>query len=99
MLNSLKWSNLEEREKRHLLIMMFTVFNNNCPTHLQEYFHRTSEVHNYNLRGSNYDFLLPLPKTNFLKRSFSYRGANAWNQQSNELREIRDLASFNRAIS
>ena len=69
MLNSLEWSNLEETEKRHLLITMFKVFNNNCPTFLQEHFHRTSEVHNYNLRGSNYDFQLPLPKTNFLKRS------------------------------
>ena len=100
MLNSLEWSNLEEREKRYLLIMMFKVFNNNCPTYLQDYFHRTPEVHNYNnLRGSNYDFQLPLPKTNFLKRSFSYQGANAWNQQSNQIREIRDLASFKRAIS
>ena len=99
VLNSLEWSNLEEREKRHLLITMFKVFNNNCPTYLQEYFHRTSEVHNYNLRGSNYDFQLPLPKTNFLKRSFSYRGANAWNQLSNQIREIRDLASFKCAIS
>ena len=99
VLNSPAWTNLEEREKRHLLIAMFKVFNNNCPTYLQEYFHRTSEVHNYNLRGSNYDFQIPLPKMNFLKRSFSYRGANAWNQLSNQIREIRDLASFKRAIS
>ena len=28
VLNSLKWSNLEERGKRHLLIMMFKVLNN-----------------------------------------------------------------------
>ena len=27
VLNSLKWSNLEERGKRHLLIMMFKVLN------------------------------------------------------------------------
>ena len=78
---------------------MFQVFNNNCPTYLQEHFHRTSGVYNYNLRASNYDLQLPLPKTNFLKRSFSYRGAMTWNQLSNQIREIRDLASFNRAIS
>ena len=78
---------------------MFKVFNNNCPTYLQEYFHRTPEVHNYNLRGSNYDFQLPPPKTNFLERSFSYQGANAWNQLSNQIHEIRDLASFKRVIS
>ena len=40
-----------------------------------------------------------LPKTNFLKRSFSYRGAMAWNQLSNETREMGDLTSFKLAIS
>ena len=55
---------------------MFKVFNTNCPTYFRERFHRTSEIHDYNLRGSNYDLQLPLPiKTNFLKRSFSYRDA------------------------
>ena len=93
VLNSLEWSNLEEREKRHLFITMLKVSNNNCPTYFQEHCHRTSEVHNYNLRGSNYDLQLQLPKTNFLKRSFSYyRGVMAWNQLSNQIREIRDLA-------
>ena len=65
---------------------MFKVFDNMCPTYLQEHFHRTSEVHKYNFRGSNYDFQsVPLPKTNFLERPFSYRGAMAWNQLSNQI--------------
>ena len=78
---------------------MFKVFNNNCPTYLRERFHRTAEIHDYNLRGSNYDFQLPLPITNSLKRSFSYWGAMAWNQLSNQAREIGDLTSFELAIS
>ena len=78
---------------------MFKIFNNDCPTYLRERFHRTSEIHDYNLRGSNYDLQLPLPKTNFLKRSFSYRGAMAWNQLSNETREMGNLTSFKLAIS
>ena len=80
-------------------VTMFKIFNNDCPTYLRERFHRTSEIHDYNLRGSNYDLQLPLPKTNFLKRSFSYRGAMAWNQLSNETREMGDLTSFKLAIS
>ena len=100
VLNSLGWSNLEERRKRHLLVAMFKIFNNGCLTYLREQFHRTSEIHDYKyLRGSNYDLQLPLPKTNFLKRSFSYRGAMAWNQLSNETREMGDLTSFKLAIS
>ena len=70
---------------------MFKVFNNNCPTYLRERFHRTSEVHKYNLRGIlNYDLQLLLPNTNFLQRSFSYRGTMAWNQPSNQTRDIED---------
>ena len=52
-LNTSEWSNLEERRKRHLLVTMFKMFNNDCPTYLREQFHRTSEIHDYNLRGSN----------------------------------------------
>ena len=70
VLNSVEWSNLEERAKRHLFSYdQFKVFNNNCLTLFRNGF---IEVHNYNLRGSNYDLQLPLPKTNFLNRSFSY---------------------------
>ena len=53
VLNSLELSNLEERRKRHLLVTMFKIFNNNCPTYLRDRFHRTSEIHDYNLRDSN----------------------------------------------
>ena len=95
VLNSLEWSNLEERGKRHLLVTMFKVFNYNCPTYLRERFHRTSEVHNLNMRGSHYNLQLPLPKTNYVKRSFSYRGAMAWNQLSNQTLEIEDLTTSN----
>ena len=38
-------------------------------------------------------------KTNFLKRAFSYQGAMAWNQLSNQTRGIEDLTSFKLAIS
>ena len=45
---------------------------------------------------SNYHYL---SKTNFLKRSFSYRGVMARNQLSNETREMGDLTSVKLAIS
>ena len=53
VLNSLEWSNLEERRKRHLLVKMFQV-----------------------------------------SIIISYRGAMAWNQLSNQTREIGDLIFY-----
>ena len=50
------------------------------------------------LQRRNY-YVVSLHKTNFLKRSFSYQGAMAWNQLSNETREMEDLTSFKLAIS
>ena len=46
VLNSLEWSDLEERRKRHLLVTMFKVFNK-LPSGVV---HSTSEIHNYNLK-------------------------------------------------
>ena len=51
------------------------------------------------LKFTNYDLQLPLPTTNFLKRSFSYRGAMVWNQLLNQTRGIEDLTSIKLAIS
>ena len=75
-LDSLKWCNLEERRKKHLLIMC-KVINNTCLNYLQKRLPGTSEVYNNNLRSSNYDLQLPPLKTNFPKCSFSYQGAMA----------------------
>ena len=38
VLNSLEWSNLEERRKRYLLVTIFKIFNNNCPTYIRSGF-------------------------------------------------------------
>ena len=79
--------------KNALEIMSLTAYaseTNNRPTYLREQFHRTSEIPDYDLRGSNYNLQIPLPKTNFLKRSFSYRGAMAWNYGTNcQIKHVR----------
>ena len=99
LLINLEWPNLSERQKLHLKIMMFKVFHKCSPAYLQDLFHMTSEVHSYNLRGTRFDLQLPKPKTNFLKRSFSYRGAKTWNDLSNDTRELGSLSTFKNAIS
>ena len=38
-------------------------FEKRAPEYLTELFRLTSEVHNYNLRGSKFDMQLPKPKT------------------------------------
>jgi hypothetical protein len=51
-----------------------------APSSLSNTFHKTNEVHDeHQTRQAKHDFLPPKPKTNYLKKAFSYRGAVAWN--------------------
>jgi len=79
---------LYDRQTMQMNIMMYKVYHAIVPEYLTELFlsRLTSEVHNYNFRGSKFDRNLPKPKTNSLKRSFAYRGATAWNGLPNHVR-------------
>ena len=70
---------------------MYKVYHAAVPEYLTELFRLTSEVHNYNLRGSKFDMQLHKPNRNLLKRTFAYRGVIAWNELPNH---VRDLNSF-----
>ena len=48
----------------------------------------------YNLRSFENKLAVPLPRTNFLKNSFSYNGAVIWNSLSPKLRHAKSLQSF-----
>ena len=41
----------------------------------------------YNLRSNNNNYDLGKPKTNYMKKSFSYSAASLWNGLSNEAKE------------
>ena len=66
------------------------------PEYLTELFRLTSELHNYNLRGSKFDLQLPKPETNSLKRIFAYLGAivGAWNELPNRVRDLETLNMY-----
>ena len=42
---------------------------------------------NYDLRNSVHKLALPKPRTEYIKRSFSYSGAALWNSLPRDLRE------------
>ena len=72
--------------------MTFKALTNRLPDYVQNFF-KTSENCNYSLRSNNIKLSLPKPKTNFLKRSLSYRAAQGWNELSDEItKNIQDLS-------
>ena len=68
------WIPIEDTLKNRETTLTFKALTNRLPDYVQNFF-KKSENCNYSLRSNNIKLSLPKPKTNFLKRSFSYRAA------------------------
>ena len=68
--------------------MVYKSFNRLAPDYLKSMFTDQSST---SCEGK---LALPLPRTNFLKKSFSYSGAVLWNSLPTNLRQAQTLASF-----
>ena len=77
--------------------MMFKSLNGLAPVYLHELFSERRTV--YDLRDSFRKLNLTKPRTNYLKRSFSYRGALPWNPLPESIRAIRSIGRFKMEIN
>ncbi len=81
VLCKLDWNNLEERCNSQTISYVNKALHKNCPQGICEMF-QISYNDNHNLRSNNLMLRLANPKTNALKKSFSYAVANILNSQS-----------------
>ena len=56
-------------------------------------------IKGYHLRDVSSGLYLPKPRTNSMKNSFMYDGANIWNSIPKEIRESKSLSSFRNKIA
>ncbi len=97
-LDELKWKPLNERRTHFVASLMYKITHELAPKRLIDLFQGTPSSYYYNMRGSSTKLFLPKPKTEYLKKSLSYRGANLWNSLPDEARNKHSLASFNSYI-
>ena len=76
--------------------MMYKTMNGLTPEYLQRLF--AQSYSNYNLRNSEGKLALPKPRTNYLKRSFSYSGATLWNNLPDSLKNVGSVDQFKRNL-
>ena len=77
------WVTLEERRKWNKSILMYRILNNYTTSNLKNLFTRNSALQgDYNLRNRFTDLALPIPRREFLKKSFKYM--KLWNSLSLE---------------
>ena len=90
-LNTLHWYNIKERYEFHLATAMYKIINGHTPSYLCNRFHvKTS---GYELRGHK-RLTIPIPKTEFKKRSISYSGATLWNSMTDDLKTACNISQF-----
>ena len=93
----LGWDSLYTRRKKHKAKLMFKTLNKQAPEYLQDLFKPFST--GYNLRDKANKLALPKPRSDFLKRSFCYRGAQFWNSLPHDARAARSFSHFKRLIN
>ena len=85
----LNWKRLDTHRKIQVTTMVYKSIHGLAPDYLGSLFTKYDPP--YNLRSS--ENKLAVPRTNFLKNSFSYNGAVIWNSLSPELRQAKSLQS------
>ena len=98
-LRHLGWSLLSERRFHIKARQMFKVLHDLAPVRLSNIFRNSFSANSYHLRDADNKLALPLPKTEFLKKSFSYNGARVWNSLPNEICNCEALPMFDKVIS
>ena len=90
----LGWKRLESQRQIQEAIMVYKSLNGLVPTYLQSIFTDRSNITQYELRDTVGKLAVPLPRTNYLKNSFSYQGAVLWNSLPPDLRQAQTLNGF-----
>ena len=78
---------------------MFKVLNNMVSQSLTDLFTKKCDITNYDLRESSYSLQLPQPRTNNLKKSFSFDGAITWNSLLSKIRKCESLTELKGKIA
>ncbi|CAH3125849.1 unnamed protein product [Porites lobata] len=98
LLQQLGWKDLITQRQIQVALMVFKALNDRAPDHLSSMFTERS-TSGYVLRDSTNKLNVPLPRTNYLKRSFSYRGATLWNSLPCNLRQEKSLNRFKQLLN
>ena len=75
---------------------MYKCVNKLAPNYLCNMF--TPRTLSFDLRDVSQKLYLPKPRTDYVKRSFSYSGASLWNDLHEDIRTTKSLRNFKGSI-
>ena len=97
---TLGWENLDTRRDDLKSISIYKILNNLATPNLNGLFMRTSDRSiPYSLRQSDTNLVLPIPKSEFRKRSFQCNASHHWNALPYQEKKPQKITSFKKAIN
>ena len=96
---SLGWTSLKERRAVVKARLMYKIVNQLAPLRLCDIFQLSDNVNNYYLRGSSTGLFIPRPRTEFVKKSFSYSEVKLWNRIPKDIGSLVSYDSFCKNLS
>ncbi|PFX19180.1 putative RNA-directed DNA polymerase from transposon X-element [Stylophora pistillata] len=97
LLGFLGWKNLARLQEIHKATMMVKCLHGLAPRYLYSKF--TWRDSAYDLRDSEIKLNVPLPRTNYYRKSFSYNGTTLWNSLPRDMRNTESLGLFKHKIN
>ena len=98
LLQQLGWKDLITQRQIQETLMVFKALNDLAPDHLSSMFTKRT-MSGYVFRDPTNKLNVTLPRTNYLKRSFSYRGATLWNSLPCNLGQEKSLNRFKQLLN
>ena len=99
LIKQLGWLNIQQMIEFETTKIVHKTLHNEVPEYLQGLFTRVSDKCVRELRNSKLDLNLPLMKTSFGQKSFSFRGAKLWNKLGSEATTTSSFSAFKKAVT
>ena len=98
LIENLGWKTLNELIDIESKTMVFKSLNELAPPYLRSLSRKNSQSTSYRLRNTSTDLRLPKKRTEYGKKSFSFRGAKLWNRVSANCKQAATLSTFKQHI-
>ena len=96
-LDSVGFLNADNRVKQLRLNHVFKIFNGTSPSYLLDHFHRVSESHRYNTRGSSENFVVARVFSQ-ASTTFFFNGIKDWNGLPSDIKRDGNFNRFKTSV-
>ena len=95
LVRELQWLSISQRINYFLCVLVFNCIHGNAPRYLSDSIDMASHIHDRNTRlNMSSDVNVSLGRTHYMRSSFIYRGAVAWNALPNVVKDSGSLSAF-----